>query len=129
MGTSQAESQRTSSPKEAAEAKLRVYPDLTYYYGLSPRDIAALPKAVKRAYIEAIPRLLALDQLRAIQAASFPKYKAHEQRRINKELEKQASKGIKKPATELAPPDLERSVHGVGIGMKKVPKGNAKAVE
>lgn len=114
--------------RELAEAKLQTYPDLTFYYGITPREIAALPGEVKKAYIEALPRLIAAQQQRAIQAATFSNMKKADQNRIQRDLKRAMQKKHKpRPVEKKTVPDLEKSIHGVGIGLKKVGKrGKAK---
>lgn len=61
------------SPQEAKLAEVkRLYPRLTFYYGLDPWQIARLPMWLKEVYLEALPALVAEDQLRAMEASSIP---------------------------------------------------------
>lgn len=120
--------QKTDTPSEsqAVKEKLAAYPDLTFYYGLSPWEIGLMPNAVKRVYIEALDRLLAQQQLAAIQASAFPNMKKGEQRRISSDLKRKARRKKRRVVGRPLPTaDLERHVSGVGIGLKKVPKKEA----
>lgn len=101
MGTTS----REKSPKLREIEQL--YPDLTWHYGIPPHQLAKLPRWLKEVYVEALPRLIAHDQLRAIEASSFPHYEETAQRRIHdrwtKYLPERDEPGMKvKTESELA---------------------------
>lgn len=61
-----------SSKSKRREEIEGAYPALTFYYGLSFTQLAQMPRAIMRIYIDALPGLIATEQLRAIEAASYP---------------------------------------------------------
>jgi hypothetical protein len=76
MGTTN----REKSPKRREIES--VYPELTWHYGISPNEVIRMPRWLKHVYLDALPRLIAAEQLRAIEAASFPNHDPQVQRKI-----------------------------------------------
>lgn len=62
-----------SSTKTARRKEVEgAYPALSFHYGLSFVELAKMPRAIMRIYIDALPELIATQQLRLIEAISYP---------------------------------------------------------
>lgn len=64
---------KTESDKTARRKEIEgAYPALSFHYGLSFTELARMPRAIMRIYIDALPELIATQQLRFIEAISYP---------------------------------------------------------
>ena len=54
------------------DTRVSHWPHLTYHYGISPVELARLPRWLVRLYVETLPELLAQRQLHALESAAFP---------------------------------------------------------
>lgn len=74
------------APASFSEAKLReireLYPLLSWHFHISPLELLVLPGWLKEAYVDALPRLIAQEQLRMIEAAAFPYHEESAQQGI-----------------------------------------------
>lgn len=62
------------------------WPRLARFYGLSFSELRVMPRAFVTVYRDAYAGLVAEEQLRAIQAASFPNYEEDTQRELYDDL-------------------------------------------
>lgn len=86
-------------PTTSVEARVRIFPQLSYHYGLSFEELARMPRWAVELYIDELPRLLAEEQQAAIQAASFPNYDKQDQKRVSRAL----ARTIRRGRAEAAP--------------------------
>lgn len=86
-------------PTTSVEARVRIFPQLSYHYGLSFEELTRMPRWAVELYVEELPRLLAEEQQAAIQAAAFPNYDKQDQKRISRSL----TRVIRKGRVETAP--------------------------
>lgn len=75
-------------PTSSVEARVRLFPQLSYHYGLSFTELFHLPGWVVDIYIEELPRLLAEQHQAALEAAAYPNFKKQDQQRIQRRLAK-----------------------------------------
>ena len=99
-----------------------VWPRLTREYGLSPNQIAAMPRWLRRVYIEAIPRILAEEQLAAIEVALFPHMKKEDQRSMHRKISRMARVEREEPAAPKSMEEMQALAAMAGIGVEVVPK-------
>lgn len=88
----------TATTRSDAEARLALWPDLTYRYGLSYDELRRMPNGIRRIYEEALPRLVAEDLSAAIDAASFPHMKKEGRQSIIRRLRRALDQGRKQEA-------------------------------
>lgn len=60
--------QRRLTPGE----RLALFPRLTFFYGLSPQELAATPNLILDHYINALPALISERKLQDIDVSSYP---------------------------------------------------------
>lgn len=118
-----------SSPSDELVARRKssfkeLYPDLTFHYGLSWYELVKMPNWLKRMYVDALPRLLAEQQLTALQATAFPNMKKGARSSLVRKLERRAKRRTR--GEVLAPKKLEEAAAMAGIGIVKVPVGGEK---
>ena len=91
------------------------WPHLTYHYGISPVELARLPRWLVRLYVETLPELLAQRQLHALESAAFPHLtdKARE-----KTLDYWQERAYRSETQRQPAPLVERAaaLAGMGIG-------------
>lgn len=93
---------------------LSSWPDVSFWYGISPAEWHDLPRLVKDTYLEALPRLTGEYQLMLIQAAGFPQLKRGQASSLIQKLKRQATK--RTFATKEA---YAATVTAVGIGFEE----------
>ena len=113
------------------DSRVRYWPDLTFWYGISPAELALLPNNIRKVYEKALPRVKAEQQAMMLDAASFPKMKESSQKRLINRLDKDLKAGLPKEKTAVpvtSPEDLRKA--NIGIDMVFVDKdGNPVEVE
>jgi hypothetical protein len=116
------ETKRSELPDEAPNRleRYKDYPDLTYWFGLTPEELYVLPRWMRRVYVEALPRLKAEVTVDRINAAMFPKLKKSDRSRTANKLNR-----VLNPVEPVKPQgrrDLRQKIAAAGIGMKIVKK-------
>ncbi len=107
----------TEEPTSAKREEIAtLYPLLTYHYGLSFQEIADMPRWARRDYLKALPKLIAQNQLRAIEVSAFPNMKDGARKSLVRRLERAARHA--RPQA-IRPRKIE-DVAMLGIGVKKV---------
>jgi hypothetical protein len=106
----------------------RHWPRLTRFYGFSPEELWRMPRPVRRAYIKALPKLEAAEQLARIEAALIPNMKKEQQRKIFRRLERTAEWERPTPVKAASNEDAAQSLAGLGIKFEMVDK-NGNPVE
>lgn len=118
---------RTVGTPPTSEARTRarlkqelthLWPELTHFYGLAPAELATTPKPILQLYIDALPRLLAREQLSAIQAAGSPHMEKSARGRMMRELWRQA--GFSEP--QATPVQSHDAIAALGIPVTVVDK-------
>jgi len=51
---------------------ITLWPQLSFHYGLSYTELCSMPRFARELYIEKLPQILALHQLRAFEASAYP---------------------------------------------------------
>ena len=70
-------------PDLSRDPDIRLWPTLSYHYGLSWLDLAEMPRWLVRVYADELRDLLASDQLRLLEASAYPHLKRAAQQRIS----------------------------------------------
>ena len=104
----------------------QVYPDLTYYYGLKPDEIAEMPRNLKQLYLDAIPRLQAGEQLRRIEASIYPWIDEKSQQSVQRTWRKHLPESAE-DAPKLNPETMKAMAAMSGIAVVMEPKADTPA--
>jgi hypothetical protein len=57
---------------EASPQQVKLFPELSFHYGLSLTELVVMPHIFLKLYIDRLPGLLAAEQLNRIEAACAP---------------------------------------------------------
>lgn len=99
------------------------WPLLTHFYGISPLELAELPKNITLAYLKAMPRLQAMQQQADIEAAAYPHLERSAQKQISRRLSRMTRRGLPKTEEAQAPKSLEetkKTAAAIGFGVVEV---------
>lgn len=98
------------------------FPALTYHYGLSFGELVSMPRPFLELYVKQLPKILAESQLRNIEAATFPHAKQDAQKKLMRQLNREASRGQKHSTnpTAKSPILMRQQLGGIGIGVRFV---------
>jgi hypothetical protein len=66
------------------------WPELTRFYGVTPNELATLPKWIRFAYIKSLPKLHAREQLDRVIAAGMPHMDKAARKSLIRDLFRQA---------------------------------------
>lgn len=102
------QSLKPPDPIDTADEEVRVYPYLTYYYGLGPRELSTLPRNLIRLYATELPKIQAAEQLQAINAASYAWMGEEAQRSIIDSLYETIGVSPTAAATEMSVEEIMR---------------------
>lgn len=80
---------------------ISVWPRLSYHYGFSFVELAAMPRWALMLYLDELPALLAEQQLAAIEAAAYPHMEKRSQSSTTKRLAKMMNGGRREAATKI----------------------------
>jgi len=94
---------------------LRDYPRLTRFYGIPPKDLARMPKALVRIYAEELPILQAEEMLLAFLASEMPYLDTKEHHRIKARFMFLA--GIEEEVERLDPNSDEGKAKAAALGI------------
>jgi len=112
-----AEAEQRSSSETDAELRL-LWPQLTRFYGIGPAELAVTPRNIVRVYAEAIPALVADEQLLRLEASVYPHMKQADARRVARDRQRAAKRMyVEGPAREPAD-GIEPTLAEVGIGLE-----------
>lgn len=103
--------------------RFRVWADLSYHYGWSPKTISETPRWLRKIYLEELPRLRAQDKAAMIDAASFPHLDKSDQKKISRRIERATSQRAERPADKKA---TKQRAAAAGIGIKFVSPSKSK---
>lgn len=95
----------------------REYPLLSYYYGIPPSEAAVMPRWLRSTYIERLQEILATEQIRAIEAATFPHMEVAARRSTMRRLER-----IAKIGEQVQKPKTPQDIAAIGIPVTIVDK-------
>lgn len=79
--------QTTTPDPPVEDTRFDTWPDLQFWYGLSFTELWHMPRALRKKYEIALPRLKAEKQAQEIDAATFPHMKPEAQRSMINRLE------------------------------------------
>lgn len=92
------------------------WPDLSFHYGFSYHDLYQMPRWLRDVYARGLRRLLAQQQLNAIEAASFAYLKDSARqatiRRLQRVVGRQESPQKPKDRRDM---DELAAIHGIGV--------------
>jgi hypothetical protein len=98
------------------------WPELTYHYGLSFDELAAMPRWLRMIYVRGLPRILARQQLAALEAAIYPNLKPNARDRMHRRLARQANGGRAAAERAVDKPrsaeEMRQKLAQVGIGVE-----------
>src|SRR6478609_6565734 len=121
-----------TKPDPEALSRFQNYPTLTFWYGLSYVDLAAMPGWLRDLYYEQLPGLIAQRQLLGIEVSSFPYMEDSDRSSAVRKLQRQAEVAdvaAKSPAQiELSPEEYAEHMAGAGIPVYFAPKPDAEEV-
>ena len=97
----------------SVEAEVRYWwPRLTRFYGISPAELAELPRAITAIYIDAMPKLEAEELADAIIAADHPHMDEESRASLNRRLSYLLP--------QMAPPKAtEKDLADIGVAVVK----------
>lgn len=101
--------------------RYRHWPDLQFHFGLTYDELRSMPHARRRLYEEALPRLLAEQQARTIDAVSFPHMKKEAQRKMIRSINR--ATGADKPVVPQSKGEAAARAGSLGIAIRTVPAG------
>lgn len=93
----------------------RLWPRLTYHYGITPEVLARTPNAIIRIYAEALGSILAEQQLGAIEAAAYPHLEKGDQKSLTRRLTRMV--GVDQVEKLRDPADALGTLPAMGIGV------------
>jgi hypothetical protein len=95
------------------------WPRLTRFYGLSPFELARLPRAVRRVYIRQLPLLEAEEQLALMHAADFPHLTDEGRGKVHRRLARAAGYEPGNDAPTVAPTQESVAAAGLRINVER----------
>lgn len=99
------------------KAVRQTFPDLTFWYGLTPRDIMSIPRWLLMEYLENLDRLKAEQEVMMTRAMSFPNLKKSAQNEARRDLKKRLEFGRERQAIRpKTKGEMMSHTSGVGIG-------------
>lgn len=96
------------------------WPLLTFYYGITPDELARLPRWLRSTYMKRLPALLATEELKGLQSSMFPQLDQSTRRRVLNSLERQARRGEPEQPRPQTPQQFEQTAAALGIPIKFV---------
>lgn len=98
----------TTSSSRLKQQVERLWPRLSFHYGLSFEELAEMPRWLMDIYLQELPRLLAEQQMAALEASAYPNLKKQDQTRISKRLSRMMSGGrVQAPKVDIVGSDPE----------------------
>ncbi len=119
MTTSSTMTETTRSDLELTE----LYPLLTRFYGISPRELATWPRQFIQSYAEAVPHLIAREQLLALEVAIFPYMKREAARQTVQNYKRRGLGSDDAPITDVS------AVASLGIAIEGLPESIVNEVD
>ena len=86
--------QRTTTSEPRGSEITDLWPVLTRFYGLSPLELATLPRTILRAYAREMGRIRSEEQLLALEASAYPHLKKADARSLARRHERAARRGF-----------------------------------
>lgn len=111
-----AQAQRTTTSEPHGSEISDLWPVLTRFYGLSPLELAALPRTILRAYAREMGRIRSEEQLLALEASAYPHLKSSDARSVARRHERAARRGFSTPA-RVAGSDKELAGMAISAGI------------
>lgn len=108
--------QTTVTSIDVTDPEIQLWPRLTRFYGLSFDELRVMPRPFVYVYLNEMPSLIAEEQLRAIEAASY----AHMDEDGRNESYKRWSGSLKTDDVEAEAPILHDAASLAKIGIKFV---------
>ena len=100
-------------PQPDALASLRVFPALSFWYGLGWDELTRMPNWALRMYAEELPALQAQREMLNFRASSFPHLKTSERSKMLYEVE---LRGLGHRTGKISKDQYQGVLAGVGIG-------------
>jgi hypothetical protein len=108
--------------------RFETYPDLTRFYGLTPEQIAEMPRPLRLVYERAMKRIVATEQARMLDVITFPHQKQQARQKFARQLERKINGG--RTSNQQVPTSgKEMKQTAAGIGIKVMTSSERKARE
>lgn len=101
------------------DPELRVWPLLTYYYGIGFQDLMLMPRWMRALYMSELPKFIGRDRLRAAEAALLPHVNQDARDQTFRDMRRAAELGAPARAKVLEKPKFDGTLRGIGIGVKR----------
>ena|SRR6185503_6281968 len=108
------------SPDQIARlGTLKHFPDLSFHYGLGFFELSEMPNLFIQLYVDAIPRLMAEQELLMMEASAYPHLKERQANNLHREILKIARANEPEPVKKISDDgDIAAAqLANVGIGM------------
>ena len=98
------------------------WPELTFWYGLTPAELAHTPNEIILHYLRKLPGLKADAQMMAVEASVYPHLKKSDQSKIMRNLQRMHKQYSKQtaPAPRIDTAAGLEAYGGMGIGVEVV---------
>lgn len=96
---------------------------LSRFYGLSFSELARMPRVFVQMYVDALPRIRALEQMYALDVSTFAHMKENAQKRVIADINKDLNKGVQRERPKPEPVSREQFgalAGAIGIGFEEV---------
>jgi hypothetical protein len=114
----------TTTDLDVADPEVQLYPRLTRFYGLSPKQLMRMPRPLVFLYIDEMVTLAAEDQLVRMQASAYPHMDEDGRNESHDDWMKQMKR---EGSDEAQVPELARMpVQLAGMGINFVMEGEKK---
>lgn len=97
---------------------LRIFPALTFHYGMGFAELCDLPNIVLRMYVDALPGLLAQRELTSLRASMFPHLEQSDRRDILNEIS-DTVRGDAPPPPKPSKAEFKQRLQGHGFGFEE----------
>lgn len=115
---------------EARRVTVYDYPRLTRFYGISPRELAQLPNALKQIYAEELIKLESEETLLAMLVADMPHANSKDRRRARRLFTRHLGEApAQKIDTNTEAGRLQAAKLGIKIDLPDLPKEPPAASE
>ena len=109
--------------------QVKYFPDLSFHYGLSIDELVKTPRNIISIYLEALPRLLAQEQLSRNEAGAFPHMEDDDRKDRVEQLVEMASQDrpdeVEDIPRNMSPEQAQMAMAAMGIGVTIVEKVDA----
>ena len=98
------------------------WPRLTRFYGLSPFELARMPRWLTEFYAKCLPSIQAEEMLLSFTVSDFPHSKESDRARIRRMLQREADSEPQAPKIDISTEGGRAALAGMGIGIDFTPE-------